>query len=357
MFTTLTKILLTSFLLVIFNINPTYGVDDPLKIGAIESEEEDIEKFEESEEGEKEIIIRKGDIVKFGESIEIEANELVEGDVVAIGGAIVVRGSVEGDVVSIGGNVQLDSTSVVEGDVCSIGGSVNGVEGCIIGGDEISIGPGFVLPHHFGGPGFAKPFFMKKTFSVIGKVVRIAILIIIALLLVVFLPKPMARVENTVRHKFFATLGFGILGEILICPLLVALAVSVIGIPFIPLAILALIAGLIFGYTGVSLLVGNTFVERLKMKSTSPLTAIIFGVILIELVSLLGRLVGLGGGMGMWGGIFQGIGTLVIILGFIVTYVAWTLGLGSMIITRFGTREPLVPAVVQSTEESQSSQT
>ncbi len=88
-----------------------------------------------------------------------------------------------------------------------------------------------------------------------------------------------------------------------------------------------------------------------NMKSTSPLTVVIFGVILIELVSLLGRLIGLGGG------IFQGIGTLVIILGFIVTYIAWTLGLGSMIITRFGTREPLVPAVVKSTEESQTSQT
>jgi hypothetical protein len=143
----------------------------------------------------------------------------------------------------------------------------------------------------------------------------------------------------------------GILGEILICPLFVALAVSIIGIPFLPLAGLAIIAGFVFGYAGVSLLMGRTFIERVNYKYTSPLTAIVFGVILIELVSLLGRLIGLGGG------VFGGMGSFVGILGFLITYIAWTLGLGAMILTRFGTREPLVPATVQSTEESQSAET
>ena len=327
-----------------FGVLTIYGEEEPLNIGALD------EKIEI--EIEKKIIINsKGDILKFGESIEIEVGEVVDGDVVAIGGSIVVRGIVDGDVVAVGGSIKVDSTGVIDGDVVAIGGTVEKEEGAVISGDEVSIGIGGLSRHHiFGIHDFGVPSFFTRTYSVIGKVVRIAILLILALLLAVFLPKPMARVESTVRLKFFATLGVGILGEILIFPLLVALTVSIIGIPFVPLTVLALIAGLIFGYAGVSLLLGRIFIERVDFKYTSPLTAIIFGVILVELVSLLGRLVGLGGGL------FAGMGTFVAILGFLVTYIAWTLGLGAVILSRFGTREPLVPAAVTSSEESQSDQ-
>ena len=347
----LIKSFLTTILILPLWVIPIYGVRDtsrvspPLNIGALESRED--EKKQDKMDIEIDIGEngRTGDIVKFGEDFEIELEERIEGDVVAIGGSITVRGSVDGDVVAIGGNIEVDSTGEITGDAVSVGGSVQRREGGKIAGDEVSIG-GFTIPFNFDKPELGLPSFLKRTTSLIGKVIRMTILIIIALLLAVFLPKPIVKVENTIHNRFFTTLGLGILGEILICPLLIALTVSIIGIPFVPLAILALIAALIFGYSGVSLLLGRIFIERINLKNISPLTTVVFGVILIELISLLGRLIGLGGGL------FSGMGIFVGILGFLVTYIAWTLGLGAVILSRFGTREPIAPSGVSTIEGS-----
>src|SRR5262245_26664641 len=45
------------------------------------------------------------DLVRFGEDVEIAADKVIEGDVVAIGGSVTVYGRVKGDCVAIGGTV------------------------------------------------------------------------------------------------------------------------------------------------------------------------------------------------------------------------------------------------------------
>ena len=45
--------------------------------------------------------------MRFGEDITIPADKVVDGDVVAIGGNVIVYGRVKGDVTSVGGTVEL----------------------------------------------------------------------------------------------------------------------------------------------------------------------------------------------------------------------------------------------------------
>jgi hypothetical protein len=64
-------------------------------------------------------------IVRFGEDITISADKVIDGDVVAIGGDVIVYGRVKGDCVSVGGTVDVRGNGVVEGDAVSMGGGVS----------------------------------------------------------------------------------------------------------------------------------------------------------------------------------------------------------------------------------------
>ena len=68
-------------------------------------------------------------------------NGTVTGDVSAVGGNVIVNGEVEGDVSSFGGNLEI--TGTVVGDVSGAAGNVHVAEGASIGG-ELSAGAGVV---------------------------------------------------------------------------------------------------------------------------------------------------------------------------------------------------------------------
>lgn len=72
----------------------------------------------------KAIRITSDDVVKTLGDIEIGKDEIIEGDVVTLGGDIYVDGKVKGDVVTIFGDIRLGSAALVWGDVASINGKV-----------------------------------------------------------------------------------------------------------------------------------------------------------------------------------------------------------------------------------------
>jgi hypothetical protein len=82
---------------------------------------------------------QESDIVRTGESITIDADQTVGGDVVSIGGSITVLGRVRGDVVAIGGEVTVKDGGRVDGDAVSIGGRVNREPGSHIGGQNVGM--------------------------------------------------------------------------------------------------------------------------------------------------------------------------------------------------------------------------
>ena len=79
-----------------------------------------------------------GDRVQVGRSIVVEENEEV-GDVVCIGCSIRMMGTC-GDVVAIGGRVMIDGT--VKGDVVTVGGGAHLGENADISGDVVTVGGG-----------------------------------------------------------------------------------------------------------------------------------------------------------------------------------------------------------------------
>ena len=85
---------------------------------------------------------RRGDQVRFGGNVRVDEDEVVVGDVVAIGGSARIDGEVRGEVVAVGGNVELGPRSLVTEDIAVVGGTLERAEGARVQGDlhEVSIG-------------------------------------------------------------------------------------------------------------------------------------------------------------------------------------------------------------------------
>ncbi|MEW6104957.1 MAG: hypothetical protein AB1563_01125, partial [Bacillota bacterium] len=76
---------------------------------------------------------RSGSLVMFGGPVHVQADEVVEGDVVSLGNRVTVDGRVRGNAVSIGSVVEVNGE--VDGDVVSVGSTVFLGDNARVGGD------------------------------------------------------------------------------------------------------------------------------------------------------------------------------------------------------------------------------
>jgi len=106
---------------------------------------------------------------------------------------------------------------------------------------------------------------------------------------------------------------WGIVGLILIVPLAVLLAVSVVGIVLIPLEMTIVLCAVILGFAAVSQLVGERLFVTLKRHDRSIMRETVWGLIILWVIG--------------W----------IPYVGWMLKVFAIVLGLGGVIVTRFGT--------------------
>ncbi len=280
-----------------------------------------------------------GDRVRIGASIEIAEGEVVRGDVVAVGGSVDVYGTVRGDVVAVGGSVDLGPNAIVDGEVTSVGGTIDRDPGAVVRGsvNEVAFAPDF----RFHGPGFVGaggPFFAGVA-GLVGTIVWIAVLLLLVCLAFLFARRPIERMDYRVMTSPGKAALVGLVFQILFIPALVltslVLAISIIGIPLlllVPFAILALAIGALLGFTAVAKRLGHSAESRFGWQHANPYVTLVVGVGIIMLLSFFGHALGVAGGP------LKVFGTVLTVLGFVAQYAAWTVGMGVLLLTRFGTR-------------------
>ncbi len=268
-----------------------------------------------------------GGTVVFGGDLTVENGAHMIGDVAVFGGAVDLAGDVSGDVAIAGGGVHLASTAVVNGSVRVVGGGVSQSEGATIRGgisreNNIRINPGF-------GRVFVTPFINQfNGFELAGLGLLRSIITAIALaalgaLVVVFIPQPTQRVMATAQNQLAPSFGVGCLTLILLPILLVALAITIIGIPVTVILAIVAAAAWVFGWIAIGYLAGERILEALKVREIAPVLAVIVGVFILAIIGAVPCLGGL----------------IALLLG--------TLGVGAVVLTRFGTRPyPYTPAMV-----------
>jgi hypothetical protein len=269
--------------------------------------------------------------------VRVREDEIVNGDVVAVFGSVRVDGTVTGDVTAVGGSVELGPNAVVEGEVVVVGGTLDRATGARIEGsvEEVAWGGAGFRTH---APDFEPPF-LKGIGGLIMTVVGIIVLGALASLVYLLARRPVERMSYRVARSPWKAALVGLVAQLLFLPVLVLtvvlLAVSIIGIPLllvIPFALVALVIGVLVGFTAVARNVGSGAETRFGWQHDNPYIAVAVGVGLIMLVSFFASALGVAGGPL---GVFA---ILLGILGFVIQYAAWTVGFGALLLTRFGTR-------------------
>ncbi|HUR33504.1 MAG TPA: hypothetical protein VM032_06890 [Vicinamibacterales bacterium] len=283
---------------------------------------------------------RNGDRVRIGGDVTVDAAEVIEGDVVAVGGPVKVDGEVRGDVVSVGGGVTLGPTAVVDGDVTSVGGPLRRDPGAVVRGkaQEVSLA-GFDFGRwtwRRNPVGLWWGSMLGSAFAFVGTLVRVAVLCLFAALVVLFGRDYMERAGSVAAVSSLKAGAVGLLAQILFLPLLVitivVLVMTIVGIPLLlllPFVLLGIAVVALVGFSGVAHRVGGIVAARLGWQDHNPYLTTVVGVILLMLPVLLSRLASLGGGMMFPLALTLGIA------GFVVEYLAWTVGFGAMALTRF----------------------
>lgn len=287
--------------------------------------------------------IRRGDVVRFGDSITIGRNERINGDVAVFGGSADVDGEIMRDLSVFGGSVRLGPNAVVRGDVSVMGGSLDRSPGARVLGEITEVGRG----RAFRGWMFREMIgsFWSRLWSFGATVFRLSVLVLIGLIVVAFGRTALEGIGARTAATPVRSGLIGLASEILFLPVLVltivVLAVSIIGIPLlvlVPFAVLAVLLVALVGFVALAHQIGGRLVPRFGWNAPGPYAAMAIGVAAIGALTLLGKLAGLAGGFFL--------GAPLAGLGYFVEYVAWTVGFGAALLywyemqPRFGRRRP-----------------
>lgn len=254
-------------------------------------------------------------IIKVGGDITIEEGKRVN-HVIAIGGQVTLYGAADGNVVSIGDSVVLASSSIVGGNVISCGGVIVRGNGSEVYGSLTEINTSnfseivaTVLNSDWEG--------WSWLFAIFSIILYLGLLVL-SILLVLLIPKPIRIISDAAERRPYRSGFWGLIGLILVVPLAFLLTISVIGVVLVPLEISIAIAGGLIGFVAVARLVGHRIFVILKKPDQTYLRETIWGVTFLWFVG--------------W----------IPYVGWMLKVLVLVLGLGAVLVTRFGTyRKPI----------------
>ncbi len=276
-----------------------------------------------------------GNLTVLGGDVRLEKGSRVEGDVVELGGTLSAAGEIGGNVSVFGGSLELASTAVVQGDLATFGGALREAAGAQVHGRTVQsfkaprlgdnlpalpfVAPALPLapqaplapaaPPH---PGLLGRFVVWQL-ATLGWAVLLALLGIGAILL---MPRQMERIASTIATEPVFSGAVGLL------TLVVAALAGTILLLACGLGLLIWFAtglGLLVGWLAIGLWLGQRLLRALQLHTTSSLPEVGIGVFLTTVVARLPC------------------------IGFLVTLAGGCVGLGAVMLTRFGSR-PFVRA-------------
>jgi hypothetical protein len=304
---------------------------------------------------------RIGQQVRFGSGVTVGKDEIAE-SVAVIGGSVRVEGEVEENVAAIFGSVRIDGRvggnvsaingkvilgpkAEIQGNVSSVGGRIERQPGSKILGSTSEV-PGFM-----GGVGDDwdwdgdvhvgpwTPFGASvRLFSTLTSLLILALLVGLTILLA---RRPLELADYQLRTEPWKCALTGVLAALFSLPLLAVvtalLILTVIGCllfllyPFLAVFFVLI---LILGYSAAAHRLGRWTEVRFNWTPGGTFRAAMIGLLLIEVWTVLGRILALGSGPLDW------IAGTILLFGFTVRAAAWTVGFGSVLLAWFANRPP-----------------
>ena len=200
---------------------------------------------------------------------------------------------------------------------------------------------GWPSPLHHIGHGIA---------GVLSTLAVYAVLVGIGFVVVFFGRKYLEGVADTARHETVRSGLVGLAASFLLLPGFIigaiALAISIVGIPlllvWIPLFPVAVVLAAIFGYLGVAHAAGESLAERRFyggewFKRANSYYYVLTGLALLLGLFIAANVVEMGG---PWLGFIRGMLTFLAV---VLTWAAFTIGFGAVLLSRAGTKPRVTP--------------
>lgn len=244
-----------------------------------------------------------------GGNAVLDTGSTVNGDVAVIGGNVTIDGAVNGELAVMGGYVYLSDHAVIKGSVTTIGGSVQRSSKAVVEGQNTQSGRTPITTINT--PGVNVSFDpitapLTATFEALA-------LAALAIIINLFASRPMERTGQAAESQVLASGGVGCL-TILV---LVIMTITIILIPISVLGFLAAAVAALFGWTALGLLLGRRLSSWLKQSWSEPINAGVGTLILSLVASLI---------------------NFIPCIGWIGSVVVSMIGLGAVVLTRFGTQ-------------------
>ena len=269
------------------------------------------------------------DIVRLGSDVTVAANQVVEGDVVSMGGSVKVDGTVRGSVTSMGGDVTLGPGARVDRDVVCVGGILHEAPGSSIGGQRVT---GRMPGSHF----------LFPMMSVVGTGVKVMylfslmlVMLGIAYLFVKLAPGRTQAAIDMIQEESAGSFLVGLLLWGLVIPSVVVLAlgvavlcITIIGIPLALAVMLAYAAFLVLaavwgGIVGYAVL-GGLLHLRFNGHAASLMRSAVWGIVAVYGLRIMGALLHIVPLFGFFGGFMK-------VIAVVGMFVLGTLGAGALV--------------------------
>ncbi len=217
--------------------------------------------------------IRKGNdlngnvVVVFGDAI---IDGKVAGDIAVIFGDALVNGEVGGNAVTVFGSVKVGKEGVINDSVAAVMGDIKKEPGGVIKGEEAGIGTPF------------KAFGRKSLKSAISIFSIIGLLVVFGFssLLLLIIPRRMNIMADSIEFNMWRKFGIGAIAYLLFIPVIIALAISIIGLLLIPFFIPLFLITVFIGMTAIKIAIGKRLSGTIEGSGASYIYLII-GTVLV----------------------------------------------------------------------------
>ena len=270
-----------------------------------------------------------GGLVIFGGQGILEDDSTINGDVLLTGGSLDIDGIINGDLVAVGGSVNLGDNAIIRGDVTTIGAAIKRSDKAVVEGTfsfempgDIDFGdaPQLLIPEFNFSP-FA--YFsevwqgVKPIRDILWKGFQALALAALAAILFLFLQKPTERVAQTLVAQPLVSGGLGLLTIIVAPALFLVLIITIILIPLGAIGLLGIGLAMLFGWIAIGYEVGVRISAAINQDWAPPITAGIGTLVLTILSNII---------------------SAIPCIGWILPSVISIVGLGAVVISRFGTQ-------------------
>ena len=299
------------------------------------------------------------DRVRFGQDFTLREGDSAN-DVVVVMGNATIEGHARGDVVVILGTVRIGSSAVVDGDFVAAGGSVRVAEGAQLHKDFVVVGGNADLPPDFSpggeqtivgagvfGARFERflPWFTRGLLwgrPLVPGLPWMWIVVGLAFLCYLVINQladgPVAGTSATLMERPLTAFGSGLLVLLLLGPVCLLLAISIVGLAVIPFVVCAVIIAALVGKVGVIRWLGLSAMRESSADSAlEALLAFMVGFVILAVAYMIPVL-----GLATWA-IASVLGLGAATLAFMGAYKREQPVLGTAAASPFSTAPPPLP--------------